>query len=258
MDVRGPNFVGDWDVYSGPMHTELQLDGFGKYRHTLWGTIRKHWGKWSLEDQGGTTFLVLRLEDAYPRVEAGLYGWQQVQWPSIEAWAVLSYEGAMITLSNALMVRRASSMPSAPAYMPAAPFESVLAASPPAAINLPPLTGAMQPTAQSGSTTRGSERAGNAPGPDVSFPGPRRVAQDLPAPPPQSVMNQWKAENTSWDSVRDVIAKTLQEDSDTTGRINELYASQGAKEIKSQNDHAKAMSDIVHGNVEPFIRMLKR
>lgn len=249
-------FVGQWDVYTGPMHSELQLDSSGNYRHSLWSTARQHWGTWSLEIQNNTTFLVLTLHDAFPRVEAGRFGWLQVQWPAYEAWAVMQVEPARITLSEAVMVRKMAVAKAPPTYVPtnvntrnaALPFPAAPAQMPTA--NARPI----QPVAV------------------VSPPFPTLPAQPIRAPQvppaaqlqnpgssasPQSVLEQWKTEHANWDAVRKVMAETLQNDKETTRKINDMYVEQQQSEIGDQLKHSREMSQIIHDNTEAFIRYIK-
>ncbi len=258
MDARASALVGDWDVYAGGMHTELHLDASGNYVHTLWG-VRKHWGTWSLQDQNGFTYLVLQLADALPRVAAGFLNWRQVPWPTYEAWPVLREDADTVMLQNAWMHRRVASPPAVPAFVPSSPlaplpFPSVPVPPPPPlmAFPPPPLMAFPQPP------------------PPIAFPAaPPPIA--FPAPPPplpvssdpaqtmpsQSVLDQWKQEHSDWDKVREAIATTIQSDNDTTRKINDMYAAQGASDFESTQKNIQTMNEIVHSGADHVIEWLR-
>jgi hypothetical protein len=247
MDARASALVGDWDVYAGGMHTELHLDASANYVHTLWG-VRKHWGTWSLQDQNGFTYLVLQLADALPRVAAGFLGLRQVPWPTYEAWPVLRNDADTVMLQNAWMHRRVESPPAVPAFVPPYPVAPLpmpsVPAPPPAPLMAFPPQIAFPP-----------------PPPPIAFPPPPPplpVSSDPAQPlPTQSVLDQWKQEHSDWDKVREVIAKTIQADNDTTRQINDMYAAQGVSDFQSTQQNILAMNAGVHEGAKNFIEWLR-
>jgi hypothetical protein len=235
MDGRASALVGDWDVYSGPMHSELHLDASGNYVHAYWGA-RKHWGKWSLQDQNGMVYLVLELADALPRVGAGFPGWQPVSWPNYEAWPVLHSDADTVRLQNGWMHRRVEAPPPVPAFvppqpigplsMPSVPAPSPIATPPPIAFSFPP-------------------------------PPPLPVPSQPPGLPSQSVLEQWTKEHADWNKVREGIAATLQADNDTTRQINEMYAAQRTADWESNQKIIGGMNEATHNSATAFVNWLR-
>ena len=111
------SFFGHWDAYSGPMHVEIVLHEDGTYGEAAWGGLQTHWGKWSLENQGGSDFLALQPLGSNPPDLMSLYG----AFAPAEMHMIASVQPNQIQLFDGLMVRR---------YVPAALPNQ--AASPPA------------------------------------------------------------------------------------------------------------------------------
>jgi hypothetical protein len=237
MDARASALAGDWDVYAAGMHSELHLDASGNYVHSLWG-VRKHWGTWSLEDQNGFTYLVMQLADALPRMAAGFLGWQQVAWPTYEAWPILRNNGDNVTLQNAWMQRRVAAAPAVPAYVSATPPAPlpIAAVPPPPPIAFPAPPPMMFPTP----------------------PAPLPLSTDPTRPvPSQSVLDQWTNEHADWDKVRETIAKTIQTDNETTRRINDMYAAQNAAQFDSNQQNIQKTNEIIQKGTDHFIDWLR-
>jgi len=220
-------FAGAWDVYAGPMHSVLFLYEDGSYRHSLLDNIHHHWGNWDLEDQNGTAFLVLHLQDAAPRMELGPFGWQPVNWPAFEAWPIMQVDANHIFSYIATMMRQNAALPAHPPYAAA-----------PAPLPMPESARFSTP-----------ERA------------PPPAIAPAPAPtisPPQPVMQQWAATHETWDQVRKIYAQTMQQDMTATREINDMYAAQNAKQLASSIKNTQAMSDAVHEGAQAFIASLRK
>jgi hypothetical protein len=247
------SFVGDWDLYSGPMHTELHLDGDGTYVHTLWGAVRKHWGNWSLENQFGVTFLVLRLVDAYPRNEAGPFGWQPVPWPSVEAWGVARNDGVTVMLAGAWMTRKGAVTNAVPTYVP--PADLAAALPPPAypanAVLPPAPIRAAGQVSVSPATPQPAQSQNSLP----IFTRPPAVAQSPSTPP--TVLAQWGKEQVGWDSVRNVAAATLDQDKTAKQSLEQMYAAEGERERAAKAALADKMTDFIRENNDKFTSMIR-
>jgi hypothetical protein len=170
------SFIGLWDVYAGPTHSELLLQTDDTYVHSVWGGAQSHWGLWSLCSQAGHSLLVLELKGAQPLVFSGPFGPVPMNWPKAESWAVLEVRLNQVNFYGGLMVRRAFAIAQEMPGMgtqPAASFQ-LSAAQPPPAIELPQDIPAM------------------------TLPPPTYSAPPLPPPPDThnaEVLNQWHSLN---------------------------------------------------------------
>jgi len=245
MSLERADFIGDWDLYSGPMHSELQLDGSGSYIHSLWQTVRRHWGTWSLEPQEGATFLVLHLQDAYPRIEAGPFGIQPLLWPAVEAWPILEANPQSVIFYNARMFKRMNVPSNVPAYVPAA----MGPLGPPASMPPEASAGFPVPTSNTAESQTFSTPMVSAPPAPSIFPG-SGAGNSPPAPP---ILDQWQQEHAQWNEVRKVVADTLKDDLDTNRQISNMYAGQNQVALASQFANTQAMSDLIHSSTQRFI-----
>ena len=228
--MEASSLVGDWDLYAQGMHSEIHLDASGNYVHSLWG-LRKHWGTWSLENQNGYTYLVLQLADGLPRVGAGLFPWTQVSWPTYEAWPIIRGDGDTVVLQNALMHRKAESVPAVPAFVPPQPI---------APLPVPPVP--------------------PPPPPAFSFPSiPFPAAPPGAAQPgiPQSILDQWKDENANWNKAREIMAQTFVQDLSETNSVNQMYAAESQKEQNQQRDNMIGIEKQSHTLAKNFIQYIK-
>jgi hypothetical protein len=108
MTDLGQGLIGQWGVYAGPIYSELDLGGDGSYRHTAFGGARAHWGVWDVENQNGQQWLVLHLEGADPMFEPTPMGWQPIQWPSYEAFALTGIQDGEVDFNGGAMRRLTS------------------------------------------------------------------------------------------------------------------------------------------------------
>ncbi len=242
QDDRSPNaaFVGLWDVYAGPMYSQLVLQPNGTYIHSFWLGAQSHWGVWAIAGEAGNALIRLTLQGAQPMMTPGPFGPVPVQWPAFEQWYVMNVQPNQIALDGALMVRR----PIAPQAAPPVPFAAPGAAIPAAASNqAPPLLNTSGPPAP-------------MPAVDVAA-----LANHSPQPAPQApvaqnadILKQWQQQSAAAvQAQRDAMLAMYKQDSETNAEILKAQQDVNAAELQASQDQALDISTAAHAQAKKWI-----
>jgi hypothetical protein len=241
------SFLGNWDVYSGPMALELVLHDDGSYGVSAFGGAQTHWGVWELEaQQDGSTLLALQPQGATPPGLLAVYGGAQ----AVERHVVMSVQPNQIQFYDALMVRRY-----VPPQNPGLQFAHY-AAGAPMTPPIPQVNPIQQPVqAQLSQPQQGFFQTPiAAPSPAYSAPPPA----PMPAAQSTPILNQWKNfDPDTAKKISDIYVQMYAQDRATTTAINaasaaaytaDFTANETAMLNQSQASHdfAKKFSDTLN------------